>query len=261
MLSSGPTVPVAVPVPVADTISDNLRTAQAVPVAVVLDETPASSQALGRQVVEQPSAALARATECDRCAGLGNLHLLDDATLDAILRLLPPRDLLAVGACSRALRIFASEEPLWRHACLEWLGTSPDAGASRSAPAVTVSYLGSWKATLLHLLGKGPGVPSEGANTCCSSMPVGHSRATICSAFLYARWYRCNADLTGFEPAMQSVERREAGSLTLEEFGQEYEVGSRPVVLQGKAVAHACRPGYSCCSQVPDTHACGAARW
>ncbi|XP_037496142.1 F-box protein At1g78280 isoform X2 [Jatropha curcas] len=142
---------------------------------------------------------------------LGNLKVLPDELICAILEYLTPRDVARLSCVSSVMYIFCNEEPLWMSLCLN----------TANGP---LQYGGSWKKTTLHL----ENVPDE-YKECCGKQLFFDG---FYSLFLYRRLYRCNTSLSGFSFDVGNVERKK--DLSSEEFFHQYDA-RKPVLLAGLA--------------------------
>ncbi|KAJ4826712.1 hypothetical protein Tsubulata_028933 [Turnera subulata] len=150
-------------------------------------------------------------TKDRRGDALGDLQVLPDDLICALLENLTPRDVARLACVSSVMYIFCNEEPLWMSLCLS-LVNGP------------VQYKGCWKKTALHL----ENVAEEYLERCGKPLHFdGFS-----SLFLYRRLYRCHTSLDGFNFDVGNVERKK--DLTLEEFHHHYD-GKKPIVLTGLA--------------------------
>ncbi|XP_047341071.1 F-box protein At1g78280 [Impatiens glandulifera] len=146
-----------------------------------------------------------------RFDALGDLRVLPDEILCAILTSLTPRDVARLSCVSSVMYILCNEEPLWMNLCLNNI----------NGP---LKYDLGWKnTTLKHLdLLKESHEPrqmvlrSDGFN----------------SLFLLRRYYRCHTTLAGFSFDQGNVERKE--DISLENFQDEFD-GKKPVLLTGLA--------------------------
>ncbi|XP_002513952.2 F-box protein At1g78280 [Ricinus communis] len=146
-----------------------------------------------------------------RPEALGNLRVLPDELICAILENLTPRDAARLACVSSVMYVLCNEEPLWMSLCLN----------RANGP---LQYQGSWKKTALHL----ENVPDE-YKECCGRPRVFDGFSSL---FLYRRLYRCHTSLGGFSFDTGNVERR--NDLSLEEFSHQYD-GRKPVLLAGLA--------------------------
>ncbi|ESW08264.1 hypothetical protein PHAVU_009G032400 [Phaseolus vulgaris] len=146
-----------------------------------------------------------------RTEALGDLRVLSDEILCAILERFTPRDVARVACVSSVMYTLCNEEPLWMSLCLK--GTSG-----------SLQYKGSWKKTVLHNLNlpdkykeyhRGP-LYFDGFN----------------SLFLYRRLYRCHTTLGAFHADTGNVQRIK--DISLKEFYNEYDA-KKPVMLSGLA--------------------------
>ncbi|OAY76222.1 F-box protein [Ananas comosus] len=141
-----------------------------------------------------------------RVDALGDLCVLPDEVLCAILDLLPPSDLGRLACVSSVMYILCNEEPLWMSKCLSTGGL--------------IEYKGSWRKTTLCRL-----------NLCAENEEVDHKTLHFDgfnSLFLYRRWYRRFTALSAFSFDSGTVERIK--DLSLDEFKAQYD-GQKPVLL------------------------------
>lgn len=146
-----------------------------------------------------------------RADALGDLSVLPDETVCAILEYLTPRDVARFACVSSVMYILCNEEPLWMSLCLK----------SLNGP---LQYKGSWKKTALYV----EHLPSEYEEPCKKPLYFDGFN----SLYLYRRLYRSNTTLYGFSFDKGTVERKE--DLSLEEFYHQYE-GKKPVLVTGLA--------------------------
>ncbi|KAM7516848.1 hypothetical protein LguiA_006431 [Lonicera macranthoides] len=157
------------------------------------------------------SSQLQSVTKDRRLEALGDLRIIPDEILCAILVYLTPRDIARLSCVSSVMYIFCNEEPLWMSLCLENVNTQ-------------LQYRGSWKKTTLHQLH----LPSEYEEPCRKPLHFDG----FYSLFLYRRLYRCYTKLDGFSFDHGNVKRKT--DLSLEEFRQAYD-GKQPVLISGLA--------------------------
>ncbi|TKY74386.1 F-box protein [Spatholobus suberectus] len=146
-----------------------------------------------------------------RTDALGDLRVLPDEILCAILERLTPRYAARVACVSSVMYILCNEEPLWMSLCLK--------GASG-----LLQYKGSWKKTALH----NENLPDKYKE---------YHRGPLCfdgfnSLFLYRRLYRCHTTLDAFYADNGNVERIK--DISLKDFYNEYDA-KKPVMLTGLA--------------------------
>ncbi|XP_072972214.1 lysine-specific demethylase JMJ21 [Typha angustifolia] len=137
---------------------------------------------------------------------LGDLRLLPDEVICAILDLLSPSDLGRVACVSSVMYILCNEEPLWMNKCLSVGGL--------------LEYRGSWKKTTLSSLN----LYAEKEDGCQKPLHFDGFN----SLFLYRRWYRRFTMLNAFYLDNGVLERKK--DLSLEEFHSQYD-GKKPVLL------------------------------
>ncbi|XP_078440783.1 putative glycosyltransferase [Wolffia australiana] len=138
-----------------------------------------------------------------RSDGLGNLRILSDELICAVLNRLTPRDLGRLSCVSSVMYILCNEEPLWMSQCLRTPGP--------------LNYMSSWKNTTLHR----ENLLNELKEHCEKRLKFdGFS-----SLYLYRRWYRCFTALDGFVNDNGCLERKQTLSA---DFSIDY---SKPVLL------------------------------
>lgn len=144
-----------------------------------------------------------------RPEALGNLRVLPDEILCAILASLSPRDVARLSCVSSVMYILCNEEPLWMSLCLNNITRQ-------------LQYKGSWKKTTLDQLQ----LLDETKET--SAKPMYFDGFN--SLFLLRRHYRCYTTLAGFNFDDGNVARKK--DLTLEDFHCEFD-GKKPVLISG----------------------------
>ncbi|CAL5385904.1 unnamed protein product [Camellia sinensis] len=142
---------------------------------------------------------------------LGDLRVLPDEILCAMLVYLTPRDVARLSCVSSVMYILCNEEPLWMSLCLDNVNGQ-------------LQYKGSWKKTALDQLH----LPSEYQETCINPMHFDGFN----SLFLLRRHYRCYTTLAGFTFDSGNMERK--NNISLEDFHQEFDA-KKPVLLSGLA--------------------------
>ncbi|KAJ3700110.1 hypothetical protein LUZ61_003815 [Rhynchospora tenuis] len=145
-----------------------------------------------------------------RVDALGDLRILPDETICAILELLSPTDLGRLSCVSSVMYIFCNEEPLWMNKCFSIGGS--------------LEYKGSWKKTALSR-----------HNLCKDSTETYHKPLQFdgfFSYYLYKRWYRCHTSLSSFSLDTGDLERME--DLSQDDFSLNYD-GKKPILLTGLA--------------------------
>ncbi|XP_073140432.1 lysine-specific demethylase JMJ21 isoform X2 [Henckelia pumila] len=147
-----------------------------------------------------------------RVEALGDLRVLPDEILCAILVNLTPRDVARLSCVSSVMYILCNEEPLWMNLCLRIVTRQ-------------LEYKGSWKKTALHQLDL-PLVYIEESQ----KKPLHFDGFT--SLFLYQRLYRSYTTLNGFNFDSGNVARKK--NVSLEEFHEAYD-GQKPVLINGLA--------------------------
>ncbi|KAH7524352.1 hypothetical protein FEM48_Zijuj06G0110300 [Ziziphus jujuba var. spinosa] len=149
-----------------------------------------------------------------RPGALGDLRVLTDELICAILEYLSPRDVARLACVSSVMYILCNEEPLWMTICLQKV--------KLKGP---LQYKGSWKKTALHF--EHP--PSESKELCRKPLQFdGFS-----SWFLHRRLYRCYTTLGTFSFDNGNVERKK--DPPLQGFHREYD-GKKPGRTASKPV-------------------------
>ncbi|KAJ0988627.1 hypothetical protein J5N97_006983 [Dioscorea zingiberensis] len=141
-----------------------------------------------------------------RPEALGDLRVLPDELLCAIIDLLSPADLGRLSCVSSVMYVFCNEEPLWMNLILKTGGL--------------IKYRGSWKKTVLYQ-----------QNLCTEfedSLGKPLQFDGFYSLFLYRRWYRCVTSLGTFAFDSGVIERKK--NLTVEGFHSNYD-SRKPVLL------------------------------
>ncbi|KNA15547.1 hypothetical protein SOVF_097330 [Spinacia oleracea] len=147
----------------------------------------------------------------DRRAGaLGDLRVLPDEVICAVISFLSPPDFGRLSCVSSVMYIFCNEEPLWMSLCLK-------------TASGLLEYKGSWKKTALQL---------DNAHGNEDSLRKPLHFDGFYSLFLYKRWYRCFTSLGGFSVDNGNVERK--NNLSMEDFLNKYD-GKKPVLVAGLA--------------------------
>ncbi|KZV56304.1 F-box protein [Dorcoceras hygrometricum] len=147
-----------------------------------------------------------------RVEALGDLRVLPDEILCAILANLTPCDVARLSCVSSVMYILCNEEPLWLTLCLRVVNRQ-------------LEYKGSWKKTALHQLDL-PLMYIEESQ----KKPLHFDGFT--SLFLYKRLYRSYTTLHGFNFDNGNVDRTE--KVSVEEFHEAYD-GQKPVLINGLA--------------------------
>ncbi|XP_068641349.1 lysine-specific demethylase JMJ21 [Aristolochia californica] len=137
---------------------------------------------------------------------LGDLRVLPDELLSAILEYLSARDVARLSCVSSVMYILCNEEPLWMTLCLKSVGG-------------LLEYKSSWKETTLYR--------QQVSNYEESSRKHLHFDG-FNSFFLYRRWYRCFISLDAFSFNNGYLERRK--DISMEDFYREYDA-KKPVLL------------------------------
>lgn len=156
-----------------------------------------------------------------RFDALGNLRVLPDELICAILDNLAVRDVARLSCVSSVMYILCNEEPLWMNLCL------------RTANG-HLQYKGSWKKTVLNL----QQLSDEYEERCRKPLHFDGFN----SLFLYRRYFRCYTTLDGFSFDSGNVER--CKDISLEEFYHEYD-GQKPVLLNGLTDTWAARSSWT----------------
>ncbi|MQL99139.1 hypothetical protein Taro_031856 [Colocasia esculenta] len=141
-----------------------------------------------------------------RPEALGDLRLLPDELLCAIIDRLAPGDVGRLACVSSVMYILCNEEPLWMNLCLRFAGP--------------LEYKNSWKKTTLY---------RQSLSTAVSET---HEKPLTFDGFnslyLYRRWYRRFTTLDAFFMDKGDLERKQ--DISLEEFCANYD-GQKPVLL------------------------------
>ncbi|KAJ0408254.1 hypothetical protein P43SY_004412 [Pythium insidiosum] len=144
-----------------------------------------------------------------RAPGLGQLAALSDVLMLNLLGYLQAADLCALSTCSHACYVFASHDELWRTLVLEQM-------EGNFVPLKT------WKQSYIRTK---TGSESLGAN--CKPLSV----VGLYSDLLFQAFYCAAAPIEKSWIAKETIERRSATQLTLEEFKRDFETANRPVIL------------------------------
>ena len=143
--------------------------------------------------------------ECRR--GLGEFRVLEDEMILEVLRSLESDDLGRMARVSKAFYVFGREEELWRSAVVRDFGGS-------------FRFQGTWFSTFVY---ERTGVERE-RQAVCERLDV---RGFYSDALMQS--WRCgHAELQSFA-RVDNIERR--SGLTLQEFIEQYERPSKPVIL------------------------------
>lgn len=148
----------------------------------------------------------ARGVRDCRAPGLGAIARLPDAQLLELLGFLSATDLSVFGACSRASYVFSAHDELWRTLVLEEM---------EGAFSVRATWRDSYVAT------KSATAPAR--------VPI--AVQGFYSDLLFQSFYCAAAPIEESWLAVETIDRRSAADLSLEEFKREYEAGNRPVIL------------------------------
>ncbi|KAF9984273.1 hypothetical protein BGZ65_000724, partial [Modicella reniformis] len=145
-----------------------------------------------------------------RSPSLGQISRLTDEILVEILHLLPPQDLLNLGATSKVLYALTHLDDMWKNLTIEWFKGDWEWQDD------------SWRATFL----KRSDPRYETLRILQNREPM--KLKTFYSDFLFQPFY-CAA--IGMEPyiTVENIDRR--SGLTLEQFIQEYEQPGKPVII------------------------------
>ncbi|KAI9008603.1 hypothetical protein DFJ74DRAFT_363525 [Hyaloraphidium curvatum] len=168
-----------------------------------------------------------------RDAGLGNMAVLADELVSAVLARLSPRDLDTASACSRVLFLFARDDALWRAHCL-----------SLKQPLV---FGASWRETFVALATR----PSSGGDEDAGWEPDSPERArrqtrrldvsawNVRSHHLHRKWQRSCMNIQQFDrlridclPPLPTLDPVVDASAVARNIG-----ASRPFLLPASATA------------------------
>eukprot|EP00879_Flechtneria_rotunda_P023143 GHRR01024468.1.p1 GENE.GHRR01024468.1~~GHRR01024468.1.p1 ORF type:complete len:316 (+),score=104.76 GHRR01024468.1:277-1224(+) len=177
-----------------------------------------------------------------RLTGLGSLAALPDALVSCITFQLDTRLLCRLACCSKLLRVYAYESPVWMHQAL----------SCHDGP---LSYKDNWRQTALHLLLQAAtqaqhaaqqatmvAVPTAKQQQLVDSLAAAVAAAAsgspsllpgFTSEFLYRRWYRSNMRLSTFLPPADEIPRVDYGSLNPQSYYNRYDLPAQPVILTG----------------------------
>eukprot|EP01102_Stenamoeba_stenopodia_P000377 TRINITY_DN1034_c0_g1_i3.p1 TRINITY_DN1034_c0_g1~~TRINITY_DN1034_c0_g1_i3.p1 ORF type:complete len:594 (+),score=141.12 TRINITY_DN1034_c0_g1_i3:129-1910(+) len=186
----------------------------------------------------------------DRTRGLGYFALLVDGLIQyMLLNYTEPADLCALNATSKAFYITTVDQELWRKMAMKvWnfkTGRFP--------------WKGRWKETALTMIDiynyehkmKAQGMSEEeienspGLQEVINRIPryeptreifsFDSSSPLFVSGFnamlMHRRWYKANFPMDTLDLGYSHLERRSAKTMTVEEFKEVYEKGSRPVLI------------------------------
>uniref|UniRef100_A0A7S3WIZ3 F-box domain-containing protein n=1 Tax=Emiliania huxleyi TaxID=2903 RepID=A0A7S3WIZ3_EMIHU len=146
---------------------------------------------------------------------LGALALLPDEVLMQILSSGGARELACCACTSRAMRVLALSEDLWKACCLE----------EEMAPGEWLRYdPGGWRCTYRRRRGL-PAAPA-------ASLGATHY---YYSDVLYAPWHCGTAAIPPRWSRFENVPRVAASGLSVEEFAARFEAPGQPVILTGLA--------------------------
>lgn len=141
-----------------------------------------------------------------RAPGLGALAGLPDVQLLALLGFLSATDLSVFGACSRASYVFSTHDELWRTLVLEEME-----GAFTARTTWRDSYVATKNASAA------PRVPIVVQG--------------FYSDLLFQSFYCAAAPIEESWLAVETIDRRSATDLSLDDFKRDYEATNRPVIL------------------------------
>jgi hypothetical protein len=150
-----------------------------------------------------------------RAAGLGaGLHSLKDELVLNVLGYLDGQDLARAASISHAMYVFVHHEDLWRTLVLSAFGS----GFKYQA--------GGWRSTFQHMVTL--------AHPKLSSCFVPHKPISVkgfYSDLLFQSWYCASAGIKPEWLVTNTIERRSAKTLSVEEFVRDYELPNRPVII------------------------------
>lgn len=150
-----------------------------------------------------------------RDVSLGWLRLLSDELLLRVFSHLEARSLARLACASKALRVVACTEELWKALVLEQL-----------PPSERLRYTaGTWRNTFLSRLGH--------AGSICPP-PSSSDGLFYYSDVLYAPWHCGTASIPpNWHRGRETIERVHASCLSVEDFTKRFEAPGYPVILTG----------------------------
>ncbi|KAG0263471.1 hypothetical protein BG011_008764 [Mortierella polycephala] len=176
-------------------------------------------------------------TQVDRASSLGRFQVLSDSiTVEGILALLAPKDLITLSLTSRYLHVFARNDYLWRRLFFK----------ERDYKSTRLVYRGSWLLTYIF--------PGNEHDEACSNHPLVKSPIIIqgvISELLHQQWLRSNMFFGHFyppppvPPTPAIGENRPINPIVLiedytkmdqEMFYRRYGYPNRPVMIQNSGV-------------------------
>eukprot|EP00026_Physarum_polycephalum_P002264 Phypoly_transcript_02270.p1 GENE.Phypoly_transcript_02270~~Phypoly_transcript_02270.p1 ORF type:complete len:908 (+),score=182.89 Phypoly_transcript_02270:120-2726(+) len=144
--------------------------------------------------------------------GTGTLHVLPDHIIAQILSLFSYSELINLSSVSAAFYVFCNDDGIWQDIFLEETNS-------------TFTFDGSWKHATLQKFKK---TDKE------LTLPKTLHFEGIYSMYLYTRWYRAHCDVSAFGIDNGDLERKKASELTVDDFINNYDALSRPVLLCGE---------------------------
>lgn len=141
-----------------------------------------------------------------RAPGLGKLAFLSDMQMMALLNYLPATDLSKLGECSRACYVFSSHDELWRTLVLEEMEGNFQAEETWKDSFIATKCNGKRKRKPIAVKG-------------------------FYSDLLFQSFYCAAAPIEESWIAVETIDRRSATELTLEDFKRDYEMGNRPLII------------------------------
>jgi len=154
----------------------------------------------------------------NRSFGLGHFSKMQDELLLTFLGCLSPRSCSHLGCTSAVLHAFCGHDELWRDFCLQAI----DAGAR-----LVWAPEGTWHATYILSC----------AREDVRRPALGRTKVHIYSDVLYRGFVVATTELKQGWLARETLERVDARGLTPTEFSRRFEQTSRPVILEGCALA------------------------
>lgn len=146
--------------------------------------------------------------EC-RATGLGRLACLSDIQMLSLLNFLPPEDLSRLGECSRACYVFSRHDELWRTLVLEEMEGNFTAEATWRESYITTK------------------VPRSVKRQRTKPIKV----TGFYSDLLFQSFYCAAAPIESSWIAIETIDRRSATQMTVDDFKAEYETPNRPVII------------------------------
>lgn len=141
-----------------------------------------------------------------RAPGLGKLAFLSDMQMMDLLNYLPATDLAKLGECSRACYVFSSHDELWRTLVLEEMEGNFQAEETWKDSFIATKCNGKRKRKPIVVTG-------------------------FYSDLLFQSFYCAAAPIEESWIAVETIDRRSADELSLEDFKRDYEMGNRPLII------------------------------